>query len=304
VRAALFRHVVAGFSTVLIVLFGACASDRLDAARREAAEIARSGGLERRLFEETTFALIGWERAGRSADGTLVVYLEGDGRGWINRGRIAEDPTPFDPIGLRLAVADPAPALLYLARPCQYVEGVAAHNCAPRYWTSARFAPEIVTATEAAIDRAKTEMGARRIELVGYSGGGVLAALVAAERHDVERLVTIAANLDLAAWTRLHAVTPLSESLDPTQFAAALSRIPQVHFVGAADEIVPPAILESYRRALGPKAPLDVIVLPDFTHECCWRDAWPDLLVRARRAGTSGGSIEHARPAFIIGRNS
>ncbi len=302
-RSSALRHASAALSIVLSCLLGACASDRLDAARSLAAEIARSGGLERRLFAETSFALIGWERAGTSADGKLVVYLEGDGSGWINRGRIAENPTPPDPIALRLAAADPSPGLLYLARPCQYVEDDAARNCMPRYWSSARFAPEIVAATEAAIDRVKTETGARRIELVGYSGGGVLAALVAARRHDVERLVTVAANLDLDAWTRLHAVTPLSESLDPMQFAEALARVPQVHFVGTADEIVPPAILESYRRALGPKASLEIIALPDFTHECCWRDSWPDLLVRARRGGTSDGSIEH-RSAFIIGRNS
>lgn len=281
---------VAALCFGLVLLCGAAGcTSRLDAARGVAAEIASRGGLEERVFYGGGFRLQGWRRRGQARDSILAVYLEGDGRAWIDRGRLATDPTPTDPVGLRLAAADPAPALLYLARPCQYL-GAAAPPCAPRYWSEARFAPEIVAATAAAIDRAKAEAGAAELELIGYSGGGVLATLIAAERHDVARLVTVAAPLDLGAWTRLEAVSPLSQSLDPVRFAAALARIPQTHFAGAKDGIVPPALADSYRRRLGDRAPARIIVVPGFTHDCCWARDWPRLIAAARESGRDRGS--------------
>jgi len=58
--------------------------------------------------------------------------------------------------------------------------------------------------------------------------------------------------------------------------------VPQVHLVGGDDPIVPLLIIENF-VALSPKdAPIDVIVLPGFDHDCCWLDAWPDLLARFR----------------------
>ncbi|GAB2181920.1 hypothetical protein DLREEDagrD3_21430 [Denitratisoma sp. agr-D3] len=51
------------------------------------------------------------------------------------------------------------------------------------------------------------QLGARRLTLVGYSGGA--AALLAARCSDVVRLVTIAGNLDHRAWTRYHHITTL-----------------------------------------------------------------------------------------------
>jgi pimeloyl-ACP methyl ester carboxylesterase len=78
-------------------------------------------------------------------------------------------------------------------------------------------------------------------------------------------------------------VSPLSGSLDPVSFAAALSRIPQIHYIGGADSIVPQSVVESYRAALGPAAPVRLVVMPGFTHECCWEAAWPRLIARARR---------------------
>jgi hypothetical protein len=43
----------------------------------------------------------------------------------------------------------------------------------------------------------------------------LVASLVAARRHDVVRLVTVAGNLDHLAWTTLHGVSPLTGSLNP-----------------------------------------------------------------------------------------
>jgi hypothetical protein len=260
----------------------ACADRRRDTAEA----IARDGGLTARKFDAGAFVLAGWQRPTAPAT-TLTIYLEGDGSAWVNRGRLAEDPTPRDPLALRLAAADPARAVLYLARPCQYVEGSAARGCVPHYWSGGRLAPVVVDATSRALDLAKAESGATELELVGYSGGGALAALVAARRHDVTRLVTVAANLDLAAWTRHHRVSPMTDSLDPIDVAHDIARVPQIHFAGGADEIVPSAIIESYRRASGNDNGILLITLPNYTHECCWVDNWPRLIAHARSLATA-----------------
>jgi pimeloyl-ACP methyl ester carboxylesterase len=208
---------------------------------------------------------------------TLRIYIEGDGLAWRYRTRPSADPTPINPIALKLALQDTRPAA-YLARPCQYLQDKGHTPCQPRYWTSARYGTEVISATSQAINVLKQGAGARQLELVGYSGGGVVAALVAARRNDVVRLITVASNLDHAAWTRLHHISPLHDSLNPADHWRQLQHIPQLHLVGAEDDIVPPAIIESY-LARFPRARGGILhVVDNFDHQCCWVQQWPALL--------------------------
>jgi pimeloyl-ACP methyl ester carboxylesterase len=260
-------------ATALVFALACCSAarqSRLD----DATLIGRAGGLQPRLLQARGFNIVGFERAGR-AHATLTVYIEGDGRAWLNPWQPSTDPTPTDPIGLRLAAADPASPLLYLARPCQYTTS---DPCDRRLWTGARLSPEIVDLFQQLIDDAMRRTDSSRLGLVGYSGGGTLAALLAERRRDVAWLVTIAANLDLAEWVRLESIEPLSGSLDPADSAASIARLPQVHFVGANDRVVPPAVADAFVRHLPTPNGARVIVEPGFDHECCWAAAWPQLL--------------------------
>ena len=169
----------------------------------------------------------------------------------------------------------------FLGRPCQYI-GASKPPCTLDYWTSHRYAPRIVAAIGQAIDRTKREMAAQSVVLIGYSGGGSVAALVARGRTDVKGLITVGANLDHRAWTSLHAVSPLSGSLNPADFAAELERIPQVHFVGAQDTIVPRSVVMAYVNKMSDPSRTRVLVIPGFSHGCCWIEGWPGLLVRAK----------------------
>jgi pimeloyl-ACP methyl ester carboxylesterase len=177
---------------------------------------------------------------------------------------------------LRLALAQPTGNVVYLARPCQFVD-TDAPGCAQRYWTEARFAPEVVGATGQAIDVLKRHAGARRLMLVGYSGGGAVAALVAARRDDVERLVTVAGNLDHRTWAAFHHLSPLTESLNPADEVDALRRIPQLHFVGSRDTVIPPRQAVDF-AALFPAGQRPMIrVEAGFDHRCCWAEQWKNL---------------------------
>jgi hypothetical protein len=272
-----------------LAICSGCAAPPVAERTRLASTIAAEGAMAERRFRAGRFELLGyWRPAARPGAG-LRVYLEGDGLAWRSRHAVSPDPTPVDPVALRLAAADPSPAaILYLARPCQYV-GVGEPQCDPIEWTDRRYAQEITEAIDGAIDLALESRAAgvglrsigrspeAGIELVGYSGGGVLAANVAAGREDVSLLVTIAAPLDLAAWVELHGVSPLAGSVDPATLGAALAATRQLHFVGADDENVPISLARSYLAALGDAADARLIEVPGFGHRCCWARDWPQL---------------------------
>ena len=135
----------------------------------------------------------------------------------------------------------------------------------------------------------KDRFGCDRIELIGYSGGGTVAALVAARRKDVIHLVTVAANLDHALWTQQHDIAPLDGSLNPVDLWPRLARIPQVHFVGADDEIVDPSIAAAYRARFPRGSPIRIETIPGFDHHCCWAEQWPALLALARQPTPCSG---------------
>ncbi len=206
----------------------------------------------------------------------LHVYIEGDGFAWVTRSQPSTNPTPVKPVALELAVRD-AHDVAYLARPCQYVP-LHDDECVQQYWTRARFGPDVIDAMDDAITKLKARSGHTRLVLIGYSGGGAIAALVSARRTDVQQLVTVAGNLDHQAWARLHNITPLRDSLNPPDYWRELARIGQIHIVGQSDLIVPIDVYRSYRRALPDSADIMLKVVPRADHNCCWEKVWPALL--------------------------
>ncbi|SFP47086.1 alpha/beta hydrolase fold [Ectopseudomonas composti] len=216
-----------------------------------------------------------------AADDTLVIYLEGDGFAWLTSTRPSADPTPLTPVALQLALAQPSGAAAYLARPCQFIATQPA--CSRDYWTDARFAPEVVSSLDQAADQLKTRVGAQQLILVGYSGGGALALLLAARRDDVARVVTVAGNLDPQAWTTHHRLQPLKRSLNPADQRLALAGKRQQHLVGGRDRIVPAVLASAFNDAYPPDTPSRVYLLPEHDHACCWARDWPSLWLKLQQ---------------------
>jgi pimeloyl-ACP methyl ester carboxylesterase len=245
-------------------------------------ELAAAHGWQPLVLQASNFAIQAFAPGRLVATAQLHVYIEGDGLAWLDRQSPSFAPTPADPVALRLAMADAGASTVYLARPCQYTLGTDFRNCHPRYWTSHRFAPELVEAMDQALDQLQQVRGARRLVLVGYSGGAAIAALLAARRSDVVGLVTVAGVLDVQAWTRSQRLSALSGSLDPREIAAQLAGLAQWHFVGSRDRTVPATLLDGFLQA---QRPLTAVAMPatrvhkekDFDHHCCWVQAWPEL---------------------------
>ncbi|OEU59820.1 MAG: hypothetical protein BA870_02625 [Desulfuromonadales bacterium C00003094] len=245
--------------------------------KKNAESLARQHGWCFMKLPVAPFTLVAFLPESVNAVEVLTIYIEGDGLAWISSSQPSTNPTPARPVGLELALQHPRGVAVYLARPCQYVEGVDADSCSAIYWTDGRFAPELIDATDRAVDQLKQRFNASTIELVGYSGGGAIAALVAARRKDVGRLVTVAGTLDHEVWTRIHRVRPLERSLNPADAWQDLVAVPQLHFVGAADKKVPPAVAESYRKHFPENYRPEIRVINGFDHSCCWVENWAKL---------------------------
>ena len=207
----------------------------------------------------------------RGSGPVLRAYIEGDGKAWLTRRRASSDPTPGGPGVFELAVADTSAAVAYLARPCQFTENGERRNCHSPFWTSARFSEPVVSDMSAALDNAMRASGAHRLELVGFSGGGAVALLVAARRDDVDLVVTLAGNLDHAFWTAHHHVSPLRDSLNPADFADRLQGVPQIHIVSLDDDVIPPAVVRSYVDRMEDPSRVRIVTVHGVEHTGDWR---------------------------------
>ena len=259
-----------------ILLLAACSvADRFD-ARGAADRVAAANHLTPYQVSAGGFHLAAWARFA-PGEAVLPVYLEGDGLAFVTATQVSTDPTPYDALGLRLAAADNRPAVAYLARPCQFAPQDLGTMCRAPLWTSDRYGEAVVGAVDQALDRLKAQAGATRLELIGYSGGAAIAVLVAARRSDVAALRTVAGNLDPHGWTIFHGLTPLSGSLDPLAVAGSLARLPQRHYVGAADDIVPARLLDRFMATQRDQRCAARTVVQGMAHDGDWPALWPQL---------------------------
>ena len=141
-----------------------------------------------------------------------------------------------------LAFGDNNPNVIYLARPCQYAKSPI---CSKRHWTTARFAPEIINAEYEAI---KNIASNNPVTLVGFSGGAQVAGLIATAKPglNVKKIITVAGNLDHLLWTQYHNLPPLNESMNLESYRKQFAKIPQIHYVGSNDKVIPPLLVREF----------------------------------------------------------
>ena len=110
--------------------------------------------------------------------------------------------------------------------------------------------------------------------LIGYSGGAQVAGLVAVQNQQlkVRKIVTVAGVLDHTAWTQFHGVYPLVESQSLAVYHKAFSKIPQAHYVGEKDTVVPPTLTEAF--VYNPKT---IHIVPGATHNRGWDEIFTQV---------------------------
>lgn len=239
-------------------------------------DLAKNSSLNQHLiFKTDTFTLCGQGNNQQSPH--VNIYIEGDGQSWQDPWSISPDPTPPDPVGFRLALADTRPdSILYLARPCQYIMD---KRCTALDWTSHRFSAQVVQAYHQALEQIKRNWQVKIFSLHAYSGGASVALLVAAQRRDIASVVTFAPLLDPVQWTSYHHYSPLTGSLSPVDQADCLKRIPQTHFIGAQDKEVPYLVSSAY-FAVVPQSSLNIVhKIPNFTHYSDWPALWKSYIL-------------------------
>ncbi|MCK5892852.1 MAG: hypothetical protein KAG53_00255 [Endozoicomonadaceae bacterium] len=264
----------------MIILTGGCATPPNHQAM--IIHLAQSLNASSEVLDTRYFPLQTFQALSRS-NSTLRVYIEGDGQAWISRYRASQDPIPYELTLSELMHQDTYSERVYLARPCQFVWS---EYCEIPVWTSLRYSQPMVDALNEALDKLKIKGPYQHIELIGFSGGGTLALLLAAGREDVTSVRTVAGNLSPHFVNRFHGVSATPDSLDPTNFSTTLATIPQLHFIGGKDSIITSDVYDNYRSFFSQKQCLLYYVNPDAGHHSKWKDSWLELLeipVKCRR---------------------
>lgn len=184
----------------------------------------------------------------------LNIFIEGDGEPGV---------------ALKLAQETGGDSV-YIGRPCQYLKATRFNSCNRELWTSHRYSQAVVDSMDMAISIMKQQYQASQIRLVGYSGGGAIASIIASKRSDVALLVTVAGNLDHKWWSEFNDSAPLSGSLNPVDYSSALEAVPQIHLIGDHDFVVPGSVLMSYLSKFKSREKVKSYLVGGADHTCCW----------------------------------
>lgn len=260
------------FITICSLIISACAP-ALDARIRNAENAGKNNGFTQKLVKGGDFWLTTFQRI-TDRSKPFVFYFEGDGDAFLKYGGLTQNPTPQYQFVLNLASLDNRPNVVYVARPCQYTPMHVNPKCNPVYWSDRRMSEEVVRSMNEVVETLARD---QRISLVGYSGGGGIAVLVAARNKHVHDIITLAGNLDHISFNQHHKKRPMIGSLNPIDYAQQLNNIPQLHLSGGDDKIVPPFIADKYVKASNSNC-VHQEIFSTASHQSGWVRVWKEVL--------------------------
>ncbi len=264
----MFKNRLIGYTSIifLTVLFNTGCTSIAEQFARQASVL----NMKREVVTGSRFQHVLYIKTGQLSK-TLHIYLDGDGTPWV-AGRPSNDPTPSNPLVLKLMAQDNAPAI-YVGRPCYHgVKTIG--DCSSRLWLEDRYSEEVVESLTTVVRQLLEQGGYEKVTWFGHSGGGTLAILLASRFSQTTAIVTIAANLDFDAWAVYNGHDYLSGSLNPADLPPLSKSIRQRHYAGEKDRVVPAALMAKAVMQLGSK----LIVLDDYDHVCCWEQIWSNIL--------------------------
>lgn len=270
-----------GLATLLSLFSCSAMSQPKEALPRATQKIVRKAeqkGFSLNRIATSSFLMTSYEKLPSTPADTIYVYIEGDGNSWKTRYKLSNNPTPKQPVALKLAITDPRSHVVYLARPCQYTPLALDPQCQSQYWSSHRYAQEVIDATNDVLDQIKTKMHNHHFVLIGFSGGASVATLICQRRDDIAGLITVAGDLDHGALNRYHHTSSLRGSLNPSRFAAKLKDLPQQHWSGSQDHVVPTWVAQAFVKEVNHPACAKAHILKGATHHKGWEAHWPEIL--------------------------
>jgi hypothetical protein len=261
----------------ILLLNAACAFDGLSKRTHLADEIASKNNMQKSLIKTSDFSIMSYQKI-TNPEKPINIYIEGDGFAWASAGRLSSNPTPRNPVALKLASLDKSANVVYLARPCQYVNLDEETLCQNKYWHGSKYSKLVVDSINQAVDEVRKNAKIS-LNLIGFSGGGAIVAILGAVRSDVASIRTVAGNLDHEAFNKYHGVDMLDDSLNAVDFVGKLKNIPQEYLSGSDDKIVPPFIAEDFAKKVNSEnGCVKVKTLENVSHEHGWEIYWQKLI--------------------------
>ena len=194
-----------------------------------------------------------WQKISNPKNKTIHIYIEGDGNSYDSFGYPSSDPTPHGNMMRDLATRDNFENVVYMARPCQFIMD---ESCSITDWTDGRFSKRIMDSMSVAVKQIAKN---KNIVLIGYSGGAMVSGLIIKRNPDikVDKWITVAGVLNHEKWTTYFDDLPLYKSLDMN----TLPKVPQTHFVGGQDSVVPYDLAKTWADADS------IELIPNATHD-------------------------------------
>lgn len=263
------------FLFAISILLFSCQSTNIYTRNVDADFMAKSNCFVRKIVKGGDFWITTYQKI-TNKNAPYVFYIEGDGAAFIGRYQISQNPTPIRPMLLGLAVMDDRPNVVYISRPCQYTDVHLNLKCQNNaYWTNLRMSDEVVGSINEVINTVNTEKN--KFHLIGYSGGGGIAVLIAARNNLVKNIITLSGNLDITRFCEYHHTRPMIGSLNPIEYVTQINKIPQIHISGGDDKIVPPFIADKFVEASNSKCVTREIFVKN-AHSSGWDKVWQYIL--------------------------
>ena len=224
---------------ILFLLISSCASQNLDQRIDYIKELNNTEF--KKFIHQNSFAIYSLQKIDNNQG--VVVYIEGDGLSWIDRFTPSSDPTPTNPLAFKLAKLDKNQNVIYLARPCQYVQN---NRCQKETWTKLQYSNEIMSNYIEILKEVKNKHS--KVDLVGYSGGSVIAMYLASVKElNIKSVTSIAGNIKPGEFTQMLNISPYRTSLNLEAIESNIQSISQTHFYGNKDKVIPENLHLNYQ---------------------------------------------------------
>lgn len=194
-------------------------------------------------------SFITWEKTGIKDNNTLRFYISGNG-----------NPTPKNPIALKLAENDDFQNIVVLTRPCQYNEKMSI--CSNEsIWKENQYHPEIIQEMSELVLFYIKKYKPKHIEFVAIDSATPLAFSLAQKFSNTSKIITIGGILDVDSYAKENNFKNLHSSQTPMNNRLFLSRIPQIHYVNDDDKIATVENAERFvSKLINPKSAVVKIV--------------------------------------------